>query len=153
MPAPKDKGQLTPWLKAHGYKWVLQGPHSEIATVAQAITAIEQDEKNDRALEEIGNDPVILTGVYYSENCWDTGHILGFWHDDDTHEPETMITSDFSKEEKDGAMYFTFPDGVVLVQHDGMLELEWEYKGEPAPQKPAEQPQEKRHTAFFEKGQ
>lgn len=130
MPAPKDRSQLTPWLKQHGYKWVLQSPHGKIVSIADAIYAIEQSETLTQETP-IGADPITLTGdVSYTDAAWSTGNILGSWHDDDTHEYEIMIEAPTTQEEKNGAIWFTFSDGTVLIQHEHVLKTQKEWEEE-----------------------
>ena len=45
MPAPQAKGQLTAWLKSHGYRWVLKSPTGGIVSVSEAIRHIEEQEQ------------------------------------------------------------------------------------------------------------
>lgn len=139
MPTPRDRSQLTPWLKQHGYKWVLQSPRGEIVSVANAILAIEQAESSIEEMH-IGDDPLILTGdVYHTDAAWGTGCILGTWHDDDTGEFEIMIDGPDKQEEKDGVIWYTFSNGAVLVRHDHVLKTEQEWKEELQSQKPEQE--------------
>ncbi len=136
MPAPKDRSQLTPWLKQHGYQWVLKASGGAIVSVAEAIEQIENKEReNEMAMFDV-SDPFMISGVYYTEAVEETGHVWMGQHDDDTGEFEFFMTDPVNTEEKDGVRRYTLPDGTVFIQHKGMLMTEWEHKGEPRPPRP-----------------
>ncbi len=126
MPAPRDKGQLTPWLKKHRYQWVLKSPAGEIVTIAEAIKQIEKDEQE--RYEE--HDLFTIEGVYYTDGAVATNHVWGGQHDDDTHEFFFFMSDPVNTEERDDTIRYTFADSVILIQHDGILETEQEWRTE-----------------------
>ena len=75
----------------------------------------------------------MINGVYYSAYASRTGHVWMGQHDDDTGAFVFFMDDTLTTQEQDGMILYTFSDGVVLVQHDGVLETQWEWKGEPQP--------------------
>lgn len=127
MAAPKDRGQLTPWLKQHGYQWVLKAPGGEIVSVAEAIKQIEEDERREDE-DAMDYDLFSISDVYYSEGVANTGHVWMGQHDDDTGVFSFFMNTPVNTEEKDGVTRYTLDDGSVFIRHGGLLETEQEWK-------------------------
>jgi hypothetical protein len=130
MPVPNN-GQIMFWLKQHGYQWVLKAPGGAIVSVTDAIKQIEDQKR------AMGAEPSLfaIKDVYYSPAVERTGHIWMGQYDEATGVFEFFLDYPMDREEQDGITRYTFSDGIVLVQHDGVLDTELEYKKKLQPQK------------------
>ncbi len=136
MPVPRNKNQITPWLKQHGYQWVLKSPGGAIVTLPEAIKQIQETgQQEQHKHEKMGDDYFVISEIYPSEAAMDTEHVWGEERSEDTYESSFHMDAYTQREEIGGVIRYTFADDVVLIQHDGMLDTESEYKDEIQAQK------------------
>lgn len=124
MSVPGNKKQLTAWLRANGYQWILKSPTGTMVSVPEAIRQIEAKEKEE---QEYYDEPLFVHGIYPSGDALDTYRIRPCGHDDDTGEFLFSMDAPDNIEENGAIIRYSYDDGTVFIQHDGILETEQEY--------------------------
>lgn len=118
-----DNGHTVQLTEAEAHL-LLKNLHLMLNVSAQNTIQVQDLEREAREMEV---EPAVIEGCYPSEAAFNTHHIWGGGHDDNTHEFSFFMDNDAIEEEKDGVIRYIFPD-VVLVRHDGILETEKEMK-------------------------
>ena len=92
----------------------------------EVVQYVRDYEGAEQEANDIKNEPDVIKGCYPSEAAWNTHRIFPGGHDDDTNVFYFFMDTGATRTVQGDTIRYTFPDGLVLVQHDGVMDTEQE---------------------------